>query len=252
MNSDAELKASNSEKIRFDHLLTFPDRTAVSTPMQQISSDALMLIANHIQKNIPQEIQKNLQEVNALNRDLEGILWLQIFGEFDADKAQNLWTAVTISKITGTQTVVSDGAISNSVSPLLPEKKIEDLVHLRKFELEKKIVHFGHLEEGWDSYSAAPIDEVAIQRTLDLVDSLFFSLRKKSISDVTFFVAPLATGGIQIELDSPNVSVEIEVEPKETGKLSYYAQWCGKYIDNGYRGGPFVNASSITNLLFLA
>ena len=251
MISDAVIKASNSERLRFEEYKATTELSDSSFPVQLISPKDLMLIANHIQESVPREIQKNLQEVGALNKDLEGILWLQIFGEYDLNKAENLWTAVAVSKTSDTETITSAAASSHSIARFQHEKPIDGPVYLTKVDLEQNIVRFSHLEEGWDSYEANKIDEVAIQRALDLVDSLFFSLRKRNVPEVSLFAAPMASGGIQIELDSPHVAVEIEIEPNETGKVSYYAQWSGKYIDNGYRGGPFVNTASIANLLFL-
>jgi hypothetical protein len=86
--------------------------------------------------------------------------------------------------------------------------------HLRRLD------RFATLERGWDSYGAQPISVNAIEAASVLLMSLaahlepWFGRRVKP-----YVVAPLASGGVQLEWRGPSGIIEVDVDPE--GTFSY-------------------------------
>ncbi|AII54474.1 MULTISPECIES: hypothetical protein [Hymenobacter] len=73
---------------------------------------------------------------------------------------------------------------------------------------------FRNLSPNWDSYGALPTEERALARARQLLNSL--SLQLVYAPAVSVHVFPMRDGGIQVELDRDNASMEIEVHPDGT------------------------------------
>ena len=63
--------------------------------------------------------------------------------------------------------------------------------------LRKRIQELERLEAGWDSYSANPISNKAIEASISLLTQISHKLGSRFVEDV--FIAPCADGSIQLE-----------------------------------------------------
>jgi hypothetical protein len=71
------------------------------------------------------------------------------------------------------------------------------------------------LEPKWDSYQAKPIQKVAIDKAMALLDAL---LRPSS---PTPSIVPLSSGGLQVEWHRNDQDLEIVFEPRKTPEFFY-------------------------------
>ncbi len=86
---------------------------------------------------------------------------------------------------------------------------------LNKSEKFRKFNNFG-----WDSYNAQPIDEQVIDFSLDFMRAICqVILSYKKEPPIPFFV-PTLTGGVQMEWEVEDKSLEIEIHAKD--KFSYF------------------------------
>lgn len=81
------------------------------------------------------------------------------------------------------------------------------------FELKNRIYDFLSLQNNWDSYDADKISQESISIAIQLIELLYSN---NIIIDYAF---PMSDGGIQLEKDFDNFSIEIEINPEEKVKL---------------------------------
>ena len=79
---------------------------------------------------------------------------------------------------------------------------------------------FLSLGDNWDSYGAKPIEENIVGRVINFLGSAFV------VSSVAPEIFPLSSGGIGIEWDTKNLSMEVEFLPKN--ELHYYVEFEGE------------------------
>lgn len=72
---------------------------------------------------------------------------------------------------------------------------------------------FADLKEDWDSYGASPISQVAIDRAKEALNVL---------RGLTYHIAPLPDGGVQLEWKSEHYYLEVVVE--EDGEIHFFAR----------------------------
>jgi hypothetical protein len=232
---------TNSIKIVYDDYSEYADTLKSASEKSHLRPSDLLRIANHI--------EASFSGAEHSARAYQGTIWLQLFGQYDLINEKNLWTTMIMSNPIESELFFTDSHISSSLAPV-SVSHTNCLLVSQKMELQKKIVDFRELEECWDSYDAIKIDETAINRSLEMVSSLFSSFRNKNISAISFFAAPLSDGGIQIEIDSRDVALEIEIKPGTEGTVSYYAEWLGKQHLRGYIGGPFISTDNVDSIFF--
>jgi len=76
------------------------------------------------------------------------------------------------------------------------------------------------LPDDWDSYGAPPLSS----RALQVAHSLLLALAKQPVPIDRvelnpFHIAPLPSGGVQLEWTGPRTDIEVEIDPE--GKLAY-------------------------------
>jgi len=84
--------------------------------------------------------------------------------------------------------------------------------------LRKRIQELERLETGWDSYSASPISNKAIEASISILTQISYRLGSKLIEDV--FIAPCADGSIQLEWEFNSKELILKIEPR--GKRILY------------------------------
>ncbi len=82
--------------------------------------------------------------------------------------------------------------------------------------LLEKINGFQFLDKNWDSYNADTISTKAIQTAVSILEKIVQTTKNYSIE---LHVFPMRNGGIQFELDSDSLSLEIEIDTKGDLKL---------------------------------
>ncbi len=75
------------------------------------------------------------------------------------------------------------------------------------------------LPENWDSYGARPISSVAAEKALAILER---AQHWGDLTQDTPFIAPLASGGIQMEWGSPNGQKELLIEVPYSGDKVRY------------------------------
>ena len=86
----------------------------------------------------------------------------------------------------------------------------------------QRIGGFARLPENWDSYAAKPIDRECISRGVTIFKEL---VKLSSVAEVeipTPFVAPLSSGGIQIEWEEGERYLELSITPDPLS-VDYFA-----------------------------
>lgn len=89
-------------------------------------------------------------------------------------------------------------------------------------DILKKIGKFSKFADNWDSYGAKPIDKECIAQSLKVIEEL---IRLKSIESFKIpnpFIAPLSSGGIQIEWEENDRYLEITISPNNPN-IDYFA-----------------------------
>lgn len=101
-------------------------------------------------------------------------------------------------------------------------KKKEFKISTWKFEemTTRRLKQLEALREGWDSYGARPIGKVALTRTRVLLRSIFQGIKRTDLRHL--FIAPLPSGGIQLELITKSgKELFIELPPSTTDKPTF-------------------------------
>ena len=80
---------------------------------------------------------------------------------------------------------------------------------MTKNEIFERLDEFGKLDDNWDNNGADPINKQVIINTREIVNNL---------KNDPYFVAPIPWGAIQLEWESNNYYIEIEVEVPENNK----------------------------------
>ena len=80
---------------------------------------------------------------------------------------------------------------------------------MTKNEIFERLDEFGKLDDNWDNNGADPINKQVIINTREIVNNL---------KNNPYFVAPIPWGTIQLEWESNNYYIEIEIEIPENNK----------------------------------
>ena len=80
---------------------------------------------------------------------------------------------------------------------------------MTKNEIFERLDEFSKLDDNWDNNGADPINKQVIINTREIVNNL---------KNNPYFVAPISWGAIQLEWESNNYYIEIEIEVPENNK----------------------------------
>lgn len=84
----------------------------------------------------------------------------------------------------------------------------------------QRLAELASLEPDWDSYGADPPTALAVTTARSLIEDV---ARRASaatgVDPAPYFIAPISTGGVQLEWTSPANEIEVEVGPDAA--LSY-------------------------------
>lgn len=80
---------------------------------------------------------------------------------------------------------------------------------MTKNEIFERLDEFSKLDDNWDNNGADPINKQVIINTREIVNNL---------KNDPYFVAPIPWGAIQLEWESNNYYIEIEVQIPENNK----------------------------------
>ena len=80
---------------------------------------------------------------------------------------------------------------------------------MTKNEIFERLDEFSKLDDNWDNNGADPINKQVIINTREIVNNL---------KNDPYFVAPIPWGTIQLEWESNNYYIEIEIEVPENNK----------------------------------
>lgn len=84
--------------------------------------------------------------------------------------------------------------------------------------LRKRIQELERLEAGWDSYSASPISNKAIESSISILTQISHKLGSRFVEDA--FIAPCSDGSIQLEWELNSKELILKVVPN--GKQIFY------------------------------
>lgn len=107
--------------------------------------------------------------------------------------------------------------------------KLQPIAEERFEKAFQRIGQFAKLPSNWDSYGGNAIDERCMDRALEILKYLI--RLEDRIKVPTPFVAPLSTGGIQIEWEEGDKYLEIELAPQ--------------FLEIGYSAGDGAPAGSL-------
>jgi hypothetical protein len=111
----------------------------------------------------------------------------------------------------------------------------------------RRLLDFSNLEPDWDSYGGRPISLKAVEKADALfaeVVNRFYPIEGERVCP--FDVAPLKSGGVQLEWRGSNGSLEVEIHPDEGfGYLLIQGQGNSRHFEEGEN----VTASEILLLL---
>ena len=80
---------------------------------------------------------------------------------------------------------------------------------MTKNEIFERLDEFSKLDDNWDNNGADPINKQVIINTREIVNNL---------KNNPYFVTPIPWGAIQLEWESNNYYIEIEIEVPENNK----------------------------------
>ena len=106
---------------------------------------------------------------------------------------------------------------------------------------------FGTLRPDWDSYGAAPIELPALQKAEKLFSQIvdrFYLTKREQLHP--FDVAPLASGGVQLEWRSPKGALEVEIHSQQSHG---YLLTLGQRAARQFQEGDNANDAEILSLL---
>ena len=103
------------------------------------------------------------------------------------------------------------------------------------------------LPENWDSYGGKPIKEHCIRNAFEILQYILELRDNNDIEVPTPFVAPISSGGIQIEWEVGDRYLQIDLVP-ESSEIEYFA------IDRTFAGdlsleGPLISMNNLRELL---
>lgn len=123
-----------------------------------------------------------------------------LFAVVDADDAR--WKRIRVvaqSTSSAPTAVVKVLSIAPSTEPAPALAMPMHEVAMRFAPIVERIRSFGALAEGWDSYSAAPVDSAAIDGALNFLIVADAQSRARAQTMPFPFTAPTARGGVQFE-----------------------------------------------------
>ena len=95
-----------------------------------------------------------------------------------------------------------------------------ELVSAEGSPLYRRLDALGEIRDNWDSYGGAPPTPMSLQAARSLLSKLDQRFGIPLRRDVSpFHVAPLPSGGVQLEWIGPSKDIEVEVGPD--GGLAY-------------------------------
>lgn len=110
------------------------------------------------------------------------------------------------NKIANTQKYKEQISIIESTTDNLM-KYFDQNENPRISEIKNRIYDFKHLKDNWDSYHAEKISEGSIIFAIQLI--MILELNNITVDEAF----PMRDGGVQIEKDDGNASIEIEISP---------------------------------------
>lgn len=81
--------------------------------------------------------------------------------------------------------------------------------------LADKIGEYHSFQLNWDGRNAPPIDECVISQTLKLIGFINKAVGPEKWSSISLDVCPTIAGGLQIDADHKNHSLELEINPED-------------------------------------
>ena len=96
--------------------------------------------------------------------------------------------------------------------------------------VRRQLERLQKLEENWDSYGAQPVSGVALNVSVDLLKHFGPRFEPPRI-------APLPNGGLQLEWESPDYEVSVEISP--TRRVSLLVESPAGLVDAEETGSPF-------------
>lgn len=108
----------------------------------------------------------------------------------------------------------------------------------------QKIGKFSRLKENWDSYGAKPIDKECIDKSLKIIEELIKLKSTESFDIPNPFIAPLSSGGIQIEWERDERYLEINI--------SSNASIVDFYTTDNTKGGQLSLEGSLKSVSFIS
>jgi len=97
-----------------------------------------------------------------------------------------------------------------------------------KLQTIYKILGLSNLEENWDSYGGKPTDQIIINKTVELIQSLSFPYDEMPLPAVI----PTSEGGLQLEWSEGGKELEIEI--RSSGDIEWFMCQNGEPIEEGF------------------
>ena len=105
----------------------------------------------------------------------------------------------------------------DGAEPVSVETRVVDAEHSVSF---RYLAVLGELADNWDSYGGAPPTPTSLEAARSLLSDLDRQARILPGRAVTpFHIAPLPSGGVQLEWTGPSKDIEVEIGPD--GALAY-------------------------------
>jgi hypothetical protein len=101
----------------------------------------------------------------------------------------------------------------HSFYPLHATLEPPEITHSLPSVVTKRLQHLGRLPDGWDSYSAKPIDDKTIKSALSLLTRISSDFGLQLTKNVS--IAPCSDGGIQLEWELNSKELIVKIAPDD-------------------------------------
>lgn len=102
------------------------------------------------------------------------------------------------------------------------ESRIVSKVQRGSISIVERLKGFKSLKEGWDSYSAKPIEWSAINRAIGFVCHVLYNIDSQNKDVIPHpFIVPCSDGGIQFEWSTCYKELTLTIPEKETEPIEY-------------------------------